>query len=846
MLTKYPDYTCTFADVYLAELDYVKKRRENMNLPCDTVEQASERVGQELEQLRGQNASDDNDSQNVQTEHVDVRLSSDAGLVGLAISGGGIRSATFNLGLLQALDKKGILRYCDYMSTVSGGGYIGSCLSSLLTNPKATTDSTVPREKGDFPFRFLRDSESDEKREVNYELSSESSSYEERREISYLRASKNYLGLNSNLLSLNTWRAISTFLSGIALVNMVPIAIMLLAAYLLFLIESPVARYTCVQNDPLIMQQIVDIAKQESLLKNSIANDSQAIQELIQGKLLIADSVGDQKNQKKLADSLTNHEIPFQVCSYSQTKKSGGEYQKITFSRNDTQAEFDSLMATLFKFAFFAFLGMVMVRGFTVLTHSNNRLITGLQALSLATTVVLIVTIGLIAFAFYIFANAVDVDQDLAKLLNYTLLTSLVFFFFGRLNSENKALQFLLKLMLSLAFILLIPILFAQFLHWLWSSGLLREDVAHLFVTPIPIIGTWPIPIAVATFLLLISLFVNINNISLHAFYRDGLRGTYIIKRGEDETIEPYDDLKLTELHQHDNGPYHLVNTTLNIMGSKNRDLKGRGADYFIFSKLYCGSESTGYRNTETYNHGNTELATAMAISGAAASPKMGTHTNRLLGFYMILFNIRLNVWMPNPNPKHEKLPVWPYYFLKEFFPLSQEQDSLLNLSDGGHHENLGIYPMIKRRCKLIIASDSGADPNYLMNDLANLQRKARIDFGINIELDLTPLRPNQQRYSERAWVRGIIHYPNDTNGVLIFIKTTMTGKESEDLLAYRRQSPSFPDETTANQFFKEDQFESYRKLGEVIGKEVGIEIEAEIEKIFGSLDTVHQEKNQS
>jgi hypothetical protein len=839
--TKYPDYTCTFADVYLAELNYVKKRREKMALACDTVEQAQQRISQELEQHRGRTASDNHDPQDEQ-ERLDVRISSDAGLVGLAISGGGIRSATFNLGLLQALDKKDILRYCDYMSTVSGGGYIGSCLSSLLTNPKATTDCTVPNEKGDFPFRFLRDSESDERREVNYELPAETSSYEERREISYLRAAKNYLGLNSNLLSLNTWRAISTFLSGIALINIVPIAIALLVASLLFLLESPVARYTCATGDSQVVQQIVEKVKSDKELKAQFANGKN-MEQLKKGELPV-----ELAKNHFLVDAMTNNQVQFHICSYSQIKN--GDSQKITFSQDKTEEALSERIMMLLKLAFFAFLGMVMVRGFTVLTDSNNRILTGLQALFLATTVVLIVTIGLITFAYYIFANAADVGQDIVKLLNYILLTSLVFFFLGRLNSENQALQFLLKLMLYLAFIMLIPIIFAHFLYLLWVTELLRADVSQFsqwFLVnvllreevsqlTVPIIGTWPMTVVIATVLLLISLLVNINNISLHAFYRDGLRGTYIIKRKDDETIQPNGDLKLTELHQHDNGPYHLINTTLNIMGSKHRDLKGRGADYFIFSKLYCGSESTGYRSSITYNQGKTELATVMAISGAAASPKMGRHTNRLLGLYMILFNIRMNVWMPNPNPKYEKFPIWPYYFLKEFFPLSKEQDSLLNLSDGGHHENLGIYPLIKRRCKLILVSDCGADPNYLMDDLANLQRKARIDFGINIDLDLTPLRPNQQRFTERYWVKGIIHYPNDTNGILIFIKTTMTGKEPEDLLAYRRQSPSFPDETTANQFFQEDQFESYRKLGEVIGKEVSDEIRPEIDKLFGTL----------
>jgi len=52
---------------------------------------------------------------------------------GLALSGGGPRSACIGLGLLQALYRSGLLRHLDYLSTVSGGGYVGSYLSSWVT-----------------------------------------------------------------------------------------------------------------------------------------------------------------------------------------------------------------------------------------------------------------------------------------------------------------------------------------------------------------------------------------------------------------------------------------------------------------------------------------------------------------------------------------------------------------------------------------------------------------------------------------------------------------------------------------------------------------------------------------
>jgi hypothetical protein len=110
-----------------------------------------------------------------------------------------------------------------------------------------------------------------------------------------------------------------------------------------------------------------------------------------------------------------------------------------------------------------------------------------------------------------------------------------------------------------------------------------------------------------------------------------------------------------------------------------------------------------------------------MAISGAAVSPQMGTATNAILRFVMTLLNIRLNRWLPNPEPDcRPKIQFWPYYFVKKILGKTKEADGLLNLWDGGHHENLGIYPLLKRRCNFIIVSDAGADPNFAMNDFTN------------------------------------------------------------------------------------------------------------------------------
>lgn len=159
----HPEYTRVFAKVFRAELEYVQARRESVGLDPKPVEEERERLRQELDKVnKADKDPDTNPKLGKDEPRTGVQPSSNTSLVGLALSGGGIRSATFNLGLLQALAKRGILRCCDYLSTVSGGGYIGSCLSSLLDNPEASVDEDK------FPFRFQRDEKADERREVKW------------------------------------------------------------------------------------------------------------------------------------------------------------------------------------------------------------------------------------------------------------------------------------------------------------------------------------------------------------------------------------------------------------------------------------------------------------------------------------------------------------------------------------------------------------------------------------------------------------------------------------------------------------------------------------------------------
>ena len=314
--------------------------------------------------------------------------------------------------------------------------------------------------------------------------------------------------------------------------------------------------------------------------------------------------------------------------------------------------------------------------------------------------------------------------------------------------------------------------------------------------------------------------FVNVNHTSVHSFYRDRLSRAYLLRTDEAGHIHFNDEQKLSTLNGSQNvAPYHLINVTLNFQASKDPDLRGRKADFFIFSKRFTGSERTGYCETTRMQamDEHLNLGTAMAISGAAATPNMGTLTVAPLVFIMTMLNVRLGYWLPNPGRARRGLfpfAAGPGYLWREALGWVKETDSYVNVSDGGHIENLGVYELLRRRCKRIIVVDGEEDPELRFGSLVQLLRYARIDMGIEIEIDLDPIRKGEDGGSQSHWALGTIRYGQDQSGQLVYIKSAITGDESDDIRDYQSKNPTFPHETTADQFFDEAQFEAYRAWG--------------------------------
>jgi hypothetical protein len=282
-----------------------------------------------------------------------------------------------------------------------------------------------------------------------------------------------------------------------------------------------------------------------------------------------------------------------------------------------------------------------------------------------------------------------------------------------------------------------------------------------------------------------------------------------------------------------------VINTTLNLVGGENLAWQQRKAEPFSITPLHCGCFRLGYRPTRDYGGSSTggiSLGTAATISGAAASSNMGYYTTSpVLSLVLTLFNVRLGWWLGNPGPTGEttyelsapKFSVAPV--IDEALGLTDDTNKYVYLTDGGHFENLAIYEMVLRRCHIIVACDGAQDPEYKFSDLGNAVRKIRIDLGIPIEFFSMPIRAAwpATRQQGMYWAIAKIRYscidgPQAKDGLLIYVKPALYGSEPSDVLEYKKSFPAFPHQTTADQFFDEPQFESYRVLGSYIIDKLG------------------------
>jgi ribosomal protein S18 acetylase RimI-like enzyme len=344
-----------------------------------------------------------------------------------------------------------------------------------------------------------------------------------------------------------------------------------------------------------------------------------------------------------------------------------------------------------------------------------------------------------------------------------------------------------------------------------------------------------------------LSFWLDVNDISLNALYANRLTRAYLGAsnpvRWETADGQPFrrsrfletDDMRLTELvpGEQYSGPLVLVNTALNLAGGDNLAWQERKAASFVVSPLHLGSadlEIAGEPGKGAY-YPTTDMSAearqgmlgrAVSISGAAANPNMGYHSSPAITALMTFFNVRLGWWVPNPvckTPPTDRPTSVLKWLFKELFGQTNDKARFLNISDGGHFENLGVYELVRRKCRLVIAVDGEADPELAFHGLGTLIRRCRTDLGCDVEIDVDRLRRDPATGHAREHIAiGTIRYdqvdPAHPVGTLVYIKASLTGDEPTDVNQYAQAHADFPHQTTADQFFDESQFESYRSLG--------------------------------
>ena len=333
---------------------------------------------------------------------------------------------------------------------------------------------------------------------------------------------------------------------------------------------------------------------------------------------------------------------------------------------------------------------------------------------------------------------------------------------------------------------------------------------------------------------LILSRFIDANKFSLHAMYRVRLIRTFLGASNSQRKPHPFtgfdpnDNVRMADLVPR---PLHVVNATLNLVKGENLAWQQRKAESFTSTKYRTGSCRLGYQESRLYGD-RVSLGGAIAISGAAANPNMGYASSPVLSMIMMLFNARLGVWRPNPGEPGRGYWTKPgptfsvRPFIDEAFGLTTDKNAWVDLSDGGHFDNLGLYEMVLRRCATIIVVDGSADPFFHFDDLGNAVRKIRIDLGIPIEFpNGVSIAKEIAAGSKHCALGQIVYSAVDGQGVepgdLIYIKTSITGNEPRDVLNYAAQNPSFPHQPTSDQWFDESQFESYRRLGYHVVEEI-------------------------
>lgn len=810
----------------------------------------------------------------------------DRDLFGLALSGGGIRSATFNLGLLQALERKRLLKNVDYLSTVSGGGYVGGFWTAWQHAHQQSKDQRH------FPTTAVEESDDGTVRDTR-----------EQPEIRHLREFSRFLMPRVGFFHMETWAGVVTILGGLLPSLTAAISVLTLLHYTWFYVGfhlingDPKWSWICLGVLVFIHQSICEYSwwrsgkagntRQPLAIYIFFALGAAALAAIfwllwrnlwmygpLENWLCKVTEVWQSDTGKTYPVDTGFDWVLFGPAIATALAGSVLLVCRAIASRmvNDVDAirwssSFDRAAARCFAPA-------LMWAGLATVWEACHWLLH--EDWKFAATTGSTATFGVLF---------VWLRDWLIKPTEENIAGTLI----GRLMEKIKP---MVPQLLAIAFVL----------SMLVAVGLTVQAYG---------LG-WPVRVALGagSALFLIGgtlIFFDPARVGMHDFYRSRICRCFLgaaqAKAGAAQipTAEQYgDDLTFGKLREETKPqrPIHLVCCAANNLAGDTLGSLYRGARSAVISPFGI---SLG-------NHVATcddlRLSSALTASAAAFNSQMGRISMDLgpaVAFIMSAFNLRLGLWVPHPlirNPRPPLLVGRPFFYemfghtkcdplppddsgerlhrmaKKSYDTLSKKLPSaarhathsvmnmvtnektatkcaekaadmsdkvvkfsanrvrdvqFLHLSDGAHFENLGLYELVRRHCRYIIVSDCGTDPEVAFDDLAIALRSIREDFGVEIDLDVSPLRAEESGYARQHAVVGTIHYDGfggTDKGTIILFKPSLTGDEPSDVSQYQARHPAFPHETTGDQFYDEAQWESYRRLGEHAGDSVFRQLE--------------------
>ncbi|MCX2966006.1 hypothetical protein [Gordonia aquimaris] len=385
--------------------------------------------------------------------------------------------------------------------------------------------------------------------------------------------------------------------------------------------------------------------------------------------------------------------------------------------------------------------------------------------------------------------------------------------------------------------------------------------------------GVWWV-LSIAVILAITLSLYDVTSSSLQPFYRRRLARAFAVRRvrsadGEGMTAEAYPSSESTELADFDtpDATPHFVFAAAATISGQEKPAAGLNAVPFTFGTDWVGGPDVGWVSTSAVQQlapprirRDLTVQAAVAVSGAAFASAMG----RMGSGYQKLFAIsgaRLGTWLPNPSflaaSTHQQNNwSWPHglpryrgagYLYREVLGLNSARGRLLQISDGGHYENLGLVEALRRRCTTIVCIDASGDTPPNLSTLADAIRLARAELGVTFSFpeqgggddhtaeNLAPgtgtaFDPDDDfaalnaRITSQCVVTATFTYPPkdgvSRTGRLILAKAVLWQNCPDWLMTYANTHSIFPHDSTSDQWFDEGQFAAYTQLGRLIGAE--------------------------